>query len=182
MHCKSASSWLVSTLETATSFALCKPFLVFCSGTLIALLLCQSANSQAVATLRSVWGPIEGTWYVGGSICKPPQQWGIGGDIPVPANYQGDVSTELAVWRPNEGNWYIRDLCSYTNVRVQQWGVARDIPVPAGYDGDGKSDLAVWRPSEGNWYIINSSDNSTSDGRWGTWGDIPLALELYLIQ
>jgi hypothetical protein len=35
-------------------------------------------------------------------------QFGLPGDITLPADYDGDGIPDLAVWRPSEGNWYIR--------------------------------------------------------------------------
>jgi hypothetical protein len=67
-------------------------------------------------------------------------QWGQQGDIPVPADYDGDGIQELAVWRPSNGNWYISlDNRSWSGkgsaYKVIQWGQQGDIPVPADYDG-----------------------------------------------
>jgi hypothetical protein len=78
----------------------------------------------------AVWRPSEGNWYVIDSSTGAPrvQQWGVGGDIPVPGDYDGDGKTDFAVWRPSEGNWYVIDS-STGATRVQQWGVGGDIPV-----------------------------------------------------
>lgn len=97
--------------------------------------------------------------------------WGAAGDIPVPADYDGDGKTDKAVWRPAEGNWYIIQSSNGTT-RVQGWGNNGDKPVPGDYDGDGKADLAIFRPAEGNWYIIQSSNNTITLQNWGQNGDI----------
>jgi hypothetical protein len=34
-------------------------------------------------------------------------QWGLNGDRPVPADYDGDGSADLAVWRPATSIWYL---------------------------------------------------------------------------
>ena len=78
-------------------------------------------------------------------------QFGQTGDIPVPADYDGDGAADIAVFRG--GTWYMLSATSYT---VKSHGIATDVPTPADYDGDGKADLAVFRASEGKWYIKRS--------------------------
>jgi hypothetical protein len=110
-------------------------------------------------------------------------QWGLKGDIPLPADYDGDGVDDLMVYRPSNGNWYElpslppnnppgtpSPLYAYNNPSViTQWGMPGDIPVPADYDGDGKTDLAVFRPSNGTWYI-----NGQDPIAFGADGDVPV--------
>jgi hypothetical protein len=138
-------------------------------------------KSDFVVWRQDAYAPGFPLWYVLTSISQyaPAShievQWGLRGDAPVPADYDGDGKTDYAVWRPNEGNWYIKRSLTNDSV-VIQWGLPGDIPVPGDYDGDGKADPAVWRPSNGNWYIKKSSTNytQTQTVNYGIAGDIPV--------
>jgi hypothetical protein len=92
-------------------------------------------------------------------------KFGETGDIPVPADYDGDGAAELAFFRPSTGRWHISGRESV------KFGEPGDIPVPGDYDGDGRTDLAVFRPSTGRWYL--SGRQSVA---FGQRGDVPLAL------
>jgi len=140
-----------------------------------------------------IWRPSEGNWYISlenrswvekGNDYKI-EQWGLNGDIPVPADYDGDGNDEICIWRPSEGNWYISLANrSWTNkgndYQIEQWGLFGDIPVPADYDGDGSDEICIWRPSEGNWYISLANRSWSNKGsdyqveQWGINGDKPI--------
>jgi photosystem II stability/assembly factor-like uncharacterized protein len=102
-------------------------------------------------------------WWINNG--SGPTNWGLSGDIPVPADYDGTGHSEIAVWRPSTGQWWVNGSLRAT------WGQSGDIPLPADYDGVGHAEFAVWRPSNGGWYVLNSGIYGTV---WGQSGDVPL--------
>ena len=122
-----------------------------------------------------------GRWFVNrqyGFTAGLAIQWGAAGDVPMPADFDGD-DTDVAVYRPSTGQWFIkRSDSEFTSVVVVNWGVADDVPMPADYDGDGKADPAVYRPASGLWLVARSSSNYTTAVavQWGVQalGDLPM--------
>ncbi len=125
----------------------------------------------------AVFRPSNGTWYISPNANSGPTnitavQWGLNGDIPIPADYDGDAKADLAVFRPSTGAWYIRNS-SDNSMTAMYWGLNGDKPVPGDYDGDGRDDIAVFRPSNGTWYIIRSTDGMLFVN-FGLSGDVPV--------
>ncbi len=113
-----------------------------------------------------------GQWFTMG---RAALTFGNPGDVPVPADYDGDGTADAAVWRPSTGAWWIRRSRT-ASVEHVPWGVARsrDVPLPADYDGDGRADIAVWRPETATWYIRSTRTASPLVVPWGQAGDQPV--------
>ena len=115
--------------------------------------------------------PPAGSWFVD-VPGMPPIQWGLVGDLPVPADYDGDDATDAAIYRTTSGSgvWYVRGQFTLT------LGARGDLPVPADYDGDGKADPAVYRPATGGWSIATSTSGFATvlTPQWGVPGDVPV--------
>jgi hypothetical protein len=98
-------------------------------------------------------------------------QWGVSGDIPVPADYDGNGTSDIAIWRPSTGEWWIRGQATV------QWGTAGDIPIPRDLSG-GRAELTVWRPGTGQWFTFFRFFGATGVAlptiQWGASGDVPL--------
>jgi hypothetical protein len=97
-----------------------------------------------------------GNWMVSG---QSTVYFGLNGDQPVAADYDGDGDVDRAVFR--DGTWYVQ------NQPVTYFGLKGDLPVPADYDGDGDVDKAVYR--SGTWYVQNHPTKY-----FGLEGDIPV--------
>jgi hypothetical protein len=105
-----------------------------------------------IAIFRPI-GSFNSQWWIAGGI-SPVTDWGRAGDVPVPADYDGDGLTDLAIWRPTDGTWWILKSAG-SGVETQQWGQAGDIPLPADYDGDNETDYAVYRPADQTVYVFS---------------------------
>lgn len=130
----------------------------------------------------TVWRRGNGTWYImdeNGGIAAESQQFGMEGDIPVPADFDGDGKTDFAVYRPGATNcqngcsWFIFKSSDNSWV-AYNFGADGDKPVPADFDGDGKADYAVYRQSDKTWHILKSGDGQYIGYQFGETDDIPI--------
>jgi hypothetical protein len=119
-------------------------------------------------------GTTYSTWYVQGStVGYFSQTWGEQGDLPAPADYDGDGRADLAVWRGSNSSFYSINSSNQVQntITFSQTG---DKPVSGDYDGDGRADYAIWKDSTAYWYIRKSSDAQVLSVNSGVPGDIPV--------
>ncbi|HEY0426710.1 MAG TPA: VCBS repeat-containing protein [Pyrinomonadaceae bacterium] len=116
----------------------------------------------------AVWRPSSGAWWVmgGQGSQQISQNWGTGGDIAAPGDYDGDGKTDFCVFRPSSGVWYVI-RSSDNSTFGYTLGISGDTPAPADYDGDGKTDMAIFRDDTGVWYIAQSSSSSVVSQQFG---------------
>jgi hypothetical protein len=111
---------------------------------------------------------------INGSFVASDVGFGLPGDQPLLADFDGDGRVDPAIFRPSTGTfWYAASASGGVHTAVR-WGVASDVPVPADYDGDGTTDFAVYRPSDRFWYILNSRDGSATFVQFGLSDDKPI--------
>jgi hypothetical protein len=137
----------------------------------------------------AVYRPETGEWFVaqsGSSGAPRVVSWGAAessglGDVPVPADYDGDGITDFGIWRRANSTWLLTaSFSEFTGgYYCCDWlgsAALGDVPVPGDYDGDGFAEPAVYRASTGEWFIrYKPGLNRQSTTRWGSpaSGDVP---------
>jgi hypothetical protein len=138
--------------------------------------------NNAPVTSMNVFRPSEGMWYNVQSTTynysDTQLNFGLSGDVPVPADFDGDALTNFAVARNQNGlkHWYVLGQNSATQYHYFQWGLASDKAVTGDFDRDGIADAAVIRSQNGTlvWYVRQSSNGSLRSFVFGVTGDTPV--------
>jgi hypothetical protein len=138
--------------------------------------------NNAPVTSMNVFRPSEGMWYnvqsTNYSYSDTQLSFGLSGDVPVPADFDGDAMTNFAVARNQNGlkHWYVLLQNSSTQYHYFQWGLASDKAVTGDFDRDGIADATVIRNQNGTlvWYVKQSSNNALRSFVFGITGDTPV--------
>jgi hypothetical protein len=132
----------------------------------------------------NIFRPSNSTWYGLKMTSANPNtnaqymKFGILGDTPVPADYDGDALSNYAVTRDLNGvkHWYVLKQDSSTQYSYFQWGLSSDKEIVGDFDRDGRADAAVIRNQNGSlvWYVRQSSNLSMRSFVFGLNGDRPV--------
>jgi hypothetical protein len=108
----------------------------------------------------AIFRPADGNWFIinSGSASSDVStitnvQWGLPGDIPVPADWSKtlDGKADFGVYRPQFGLWLTRDI-ETDEIQLEQWGLPGHVPVLGDFNGDGYPDYSVFEPETAQWY------------------------------
>ncbi len=124
------------------------------------------SRPETMRRTLAVWTPAKAAFTELGQ--DAPEWTGRPGDVPVPADYDGDGERDVATWTPSTGVWTIHNSSGGTTEGLVL-GHRGDVPVPADYDGDGRADPATWTPKTGTWHVRGGRDTG-----YGRAGDKPV--------
>ncbi len=95
-------------------------------------------------TLRAVYRVVNGQgWWVLDDGSSSEEPYGLSGDIPVPADIDGDGNDEFIVYRPRSAEYFIAGTGAVKPFVLESSD--RVVPFAGDIDGDGKAELARFR-------------------------------------
>lgn len=105
--------------------------------------------------------------------------WGVAGDVPVPARWNGNAPTTLvdrAVWRPSTGEWFVKDARTGATRVASRWGGPGDVPVVAAWSCLTLATPAIYRPSTSTFWITTTGAPTYTSlvVGFGATGDVPV--------
>jgi hypothetical protein len=107
------------------------------------------------------------------------------GDVPVPADLDGDGRADLVMWRAATRSWaWAESASGFARSRSASvpGATAEDAPFTGDVDGDGRADLLIWHGTSGTWTWLTSSSEFTRSAsvQWGNLaaGDVPLVADM----
>lgn len=136
-------------------------------------------DTRGERTAIGVFRPQDHVWYSLANVMQPIpayRKFGLGQDIPVAADFDGDGSSETVAIRNDGGKmiWYINSGGSvFSSI---QFGLESDQLVTGDFDRDGRADAAAVRNNGQNlvWYVRQSSDGSLRTFLFGLPFDKPV--------
>ena len=124
-------------------------------------------NNRFIGTGNSsttIFRPSTGTWWTLSSTGVQALKFGTSGDVPSPADFDGDAITDYGVFR--NGVWHV--LRSRTSTyTVTGFGSPGDRPMPGDYNANGYDDYTVFRPSNGVWYVLDGNTGAFVSQQFG---------------
>ncbi len=90
--------------------------------------------------------------------------YGLGGDIPLAGDWNGDGCDTLAIYRPSQGKAYIRKSLG-TGVADFEvfFGNPGDRPFAGDFDGEGVTTVGLYQESTGFVYFRNTLETGVAD-------------------
>lgn len=104
--------------------------------------------------------------------------FGIAGDLPVVADFDGNGSTDIAVYRKSDGTYWVMDAMRFgstgwiTSGQIPSaFRSGRDVFVAADFDGDHRIGIGIWNDTSGVWSVLQSSSKTWRRQQFGLQGD-----------